>query len=196
MTRLSSHSAGPARSSSEAATTFWEHVRRHAEEWNRQSAPPGSAFGALQPSLRAINSEHDGLQDRTRLMIGYRLPPGYDIAGLRAQLEQWANENAVQISLSGEEAAFQTNRTIPLARAFNTALRATDVKPTFKYKTGTSDMNVVAPVWGQNIVAYGPGDSSLDHTPQEHICIAEYNQAIDVLTAVLRTLTQQGEIVL
>ena len=196
VTRLSSHSAGPARSSSEAATTFWEHVRRHAEEWNRQSAPPGSAFGALQPSLRAINSEHDGLQDRTRLMIGYRLPPGYDIAGLRAQLEQWANENAVQISLSGEEAAFQTNRTIPLARAFNTALRATDVKPTFKYKTGTSDMNVVAPVWGQNIVAYGPGDSSLDHTPQEHICIAEYNQAIDVLTAVLRTLTQQGEIVL
>ncbi len=144
----------------------------------------------LQPySLRyvAINSEHDGLEDRTHLMIGYRLPPDYDIPGLRAQLEQWASENDVQISFSGEEVAFQTNRTIPLARAFNTALRATGVQPTFKYKTGTSDMNVVGPTWGQNIVAYGPGDSSLDHTPQEHIRIAEYNHAIDVFTIVLKT---------
>jgi predicted acetylornithine/succinylornithine family transaminase/N-acetyl-ornithine/N-acetyl-lysine deacetylase len=190
VTRLSSHSAGPAQSGSEAATAFWERVHRHAEEWNGESAPPGSAFGALQPSLRSINSEHDGLEDRTQFMIGYRLPPRYDIAGLRAQLEQWAHEDEIQISLSGEEAAFQTNRTIPLARAFNTALRATDVKPTFKYKTGTSDMNVVAPSWGQNIVAYGPGDSSLDHTPQEHIRIVEYQHAIDVLGAVLRSLSQ------
>ncbi len=185
VTRSSSHSAGPAQSSSEGAAAFWERVHRHAEEWNQQAAPPGSAFAALQPSLRSINSEHDGLEDRTRLMIGYRLPPGYDIAALRAHLEQWAREGDVQISFSGEEAAFQTNRTIPLARAFNSALRAIGVQPTFKHKTGTSDMNVVAPVWGQNIVAYGPGDSRLDHTPQEHIRIAEYHQAIDVLTAVL-----------
>ena len=200
VTRSSSHSAGPAQSSSEGATAFWERVRRHAEEWNQQSAPSGSAFAALQPSLRSINSEHDGLEDRTRLMIGYRLPPGYDITGLRAQLEQWAGEDDIQISFSGEEAAIQTNRTIPLARAFNTALRANGVQPTFKYKTGTSDMNVVAPTWfqypqtemhrGSNIVAYGPGDSRLDHTPQEHIRIAEYHQAIDILTAVLQTLAQ------
>jgi predicted acetylornithine/succinylornithine family transaminase/N-acetyl-ornithine/N-acetyl-lysine deacetylase len=185
VTRSSSHSAGPAQSSSEGATAFWERVRRHAEEWNQQVVPSGSAFAALQPSLRSINSEHDGLEDRTSLLIGYRLPPGFDSAGLRIHLEQWASEDDVQISFSGEEAAFQTNRTIPLARAFNTALRANGVTPTFKYKTGTSDMNVVAPVWGQNIVAYGPGDSRLDHTPQEHISIAEYHQSIDVLTKVL-----------
>ncbi|MBA2392977.1 MAG: [LysW]-lysine hydrolase [Ktedonobacteraceae bacterium] len=190
VTRLSSHSAGPAQSSSEGAATFWERVRRHAEEWNRETVPSGSAFGALQPSLRSINSEHDGLKDRTQFMVGYRLPPGYDIAGLRAQLGQWAREDDIQISLSGEEAAFQTNRTIPLVRAFNSSLRATDVKPIFKYKTGTSDMNVVGPTWGQNIVAYGPGDSSLDHTPQEHIRIAEYQHAINVLSAVLEALAQ------
>jgi len=62
------------------------------------------------------------------------------------------------------------------------------VKTTFKNKTGTSDMNVVGPVWGQNIVAYGPGDSRLDHTPQEHIRITEYTHAIDVLELVLREL--------
>ena len=53
-------------------------------------------------------------------------------------------------------------------------------------------MNVVGPVWGQNILAYGPGDARLDHTPQEHIHIAEYMQAIDVLEFVLRELALQG----
>ena len=55
-------------------------------------------------------------------------------------------------------------------------------------------MNVVGPVWGQNILAYGPGDSSLDHTPNEHISLAEYNHAIDVLQIVLRDLSQQREV--
>jgi N-acetyl-ornithine/N-acetyl-lysine deacetylase len=192
-TRSSSHSAGPLQSSSEVATAFWERVRRSAEEWNQRYAP-NSAFAALQPSLRTINNEHDGLEDRTRLVIGYRLPPNYDIAGLRAQLEQWAGEADAQLSFSGEEVAFQSTRTTPLARAFIAALRARGVQPTFKYKTGTSDMNIVGPHWGQNIVAYGPGDARLDHTPQEHIRIAEYSAGIDVLSAVL--LAQQGEMVL
>ncbi len=188
-TRSSSHSAGPLQSSSEVATAFWERVRRSAEEWNQRFAP-NSAFAALLPSLRTVNSEHDGFEDRTRLFIGYRLPPNCDIAGLRAQLAQWASEADIQLSFSGEEAAFQSTRTTPLARSFSVALRAQGVQPIFKYKTGTSDMNVVGPTWGQNIVAYGPGDSRLDHTPQEHIRIAEYNAGIDVLSAVL--VAQQG----
>jgi predicted acetylornithine/succinylornithine family transaminase/N-acetyl-ornithine/N-acetyl-lysine deacetylase len=184
-TRSSSHSAGPLQSSSEVATAFWERVRRSAEERNQRFAP-SSAFAALQPSLRSINTEHDGLEDRTRLMIGYRLPPNYDIAALRTQLAQWADEADIQLSFSGEEAAFQSTRTTPLARAFIAALRARGIQPTFKYKTGTSDMNVVGPRWGQNIVAYGPGDARLDHTPQEHIRIDEYRVGIDVLSAVLQ----------
>jgi LysW-gamma-L-lysine carboxypeptidase len=35
------------------------------------------------------------------------------------------------------------------------------------------------------MVAYGPGDSALDHTPQEHIEIDEYQRAIKVLTQAL-----------
>jgi LysW-gamma-L-lysine carboxypeptidase len=50
-------------------------------------------------------------------------------------------------------------------------------------------MNVVGSHWGNNIVAYGPGDSRLDHTPQEHIVLSEYLQAIDVLERALRELT-------
>jgi LysW-gamma-L-lysine carboxypeptidase len=101
---------------------------------------------------------------------------------------QWADIDGASISFSGQEAAFQTTRTTPLARSFIAAIRATGGHPTFKHKTGTSDMNVVGLAWGQNIVAYGPGDSHLDHTPQEHITIAEYIHAIDVLELVLKEL--------
>ena len=52
-------------------------------------------------------------------------------------------------------------------------------------KTGSSDLHVVGPVWNCPIVAYGPGDSRLDHTPNEHIDIAEYHQAIAILARVL-----------
>jgi len=56
-------------------------------------------------------------------------------------------------------------------------------------KTGTADMNVVAPHWPDTpVVAYGPGDSSLDHTPNEHIKVNEYLRAIEVLRSVLERL--------
>jgi predicted acetylornithine/succinylornithine family transaminase/N-acetyl-ornithine/N-acetyl-lysine deacetylase len=185
--RSLSHTAGPLQSSNEIAAGFWECIRRHASEWNEQHAG-NSAFASLQPSLRSINSGQDGLEEWTRFTIGYRLPPNYDLAALRSQLEHWAHKEGIHISFSGEEVAYQSTRTTPLARAFIAALRSTGAQPTFKNKTGTSDMNVVGPVWGQNIVAYGPGDSCLDHTPQEHIRIAEYIHAIDVLELVLRGL--------
>jgi N-acetyl-ornithine/N-acetyl-lysine deacetylase len=188
VTRSSSHSAGPLESSSEVATAYWERIRQHVSLWNAEHAP-NSAFAALLPSLRSINSEQDGLADQTRMRIGFRLPPGFDVATFSALLSTWAQEAEVEISLSGVEVAFQSNRTIPLSRAFIQAIRATGSQPTFKNKTGTSDMNVVGPIWGQNIVAYGPGDSRLDHTPQEHIRLDEYQHAIQVLQHVLQNLS-------
>ena len=35
-------------------------------------------------------------------------------------------------------------------------------------------MNVVGPAWGCPIVAYGPGDSRLDHAPNEQVPVREY----------------------
>jgi LysW-gamma-L-lysine carboxypeptidase len=49
-------------------------------------------------------------------------------------------------------------------------------------------MNTVGPVWVCPIVAYGPGDSSLDHTPDEHIDVREFRWGINVLARALETL--------
>src|SRR2546421_436828 len=82
ITRPVHHSAGLQQNSNEVAVAFWNRVRDHAAEWNEQHASD-SAFAALMPSLRSIHSSQDGLEERTQLLIGYRLPPGYDIADLR-----------------------------------------------------------------------------------------------------------------
>jgi predicted acetylornithine/succinylornithine family transaminase/N-acetyl-ornithine/N-acetyl-lysine deacetylase len=188
ISRSYSHSAGPLESSSEAATSYWERIRLYTEQWNAEHSP-NSAFAALLPSLRNINSSQDGLEDLTHMSIGFRLPPNFDFGAFSSLLHTWALENEVVITLSGVEVAFQSTRTTPLARAFIQAIRSTGQQPTFKNKTGTSDMNVVGPIWGQNIVAYGPGDSRLDHTPQEHIRLDEYLHSIQVLQHVLLNLT-------
>jgi LysW-gamma-L-lysine carboxypeptidase len=50
-------------------------------------------------------------------------------------------------------------------------------------------MNIVAPHWKCPILAYGPGDSNLDHTPNEHLSLQEYHLAVEVLKQVLINLT-------
>ena len=89
------------------------------------------------------------------------------------------------LELYGAVPAWTSPRTSPLARAFTAAFRAAELPPRFKHKTGTSDMNVLGPVWQCPIGAYGPGDSTLDHTPDERLVLAEYLRAIEVLQTAL-----------
>jgi LysW-gamma-L-lysine carboxypeptidase len=89
--------------------------------------------------------------------------------------------------LDGVE-CYRAEKNTALVRAFLSAIRKTGGKPGFLVKTGTSDMNVVGPAWGCPILAYGPGDSALDHTPHEHILISEYKRAVEILATALRTL--------
>ena len=123
------------------------------------------------------------MTNRANLHLGLRLPPGCDVDGFR----RWAKGRAVSVTLRwyAHEPAYQNSGHDMLGRAFRVALRKAGLRPRFKLKTGTSDMNVVGPIWRCPIVAYGPGDSSLDHTPNEHIILEEYEQAIEVLVDVL-----------
>jgi LysW-gamma-L-lysine carboxypeptidase len=90
----------------------------------------------------------------------------------------------------GYERAWRAERNSFLVRGFLAAIRDIEpaVRPSFVVKTGTSDMNVVAPAWQCPILAYGPGDSSLDHTPNEHLNLDEYWRAILVLEKALHNL--------
>ncbi len=195
--QASQHTALPGANASEAAVALWNHLAAHAAAYN---ASQPKAFDQVLPSLRRIQSGDDGLKEWCELMIGVRLPMEFGPEALRAAVEQWRTEQtpregdrrspvSVELTFQGPEQAYRSSKDTSLARAFVDAIRAEKLRPVFKLKTGTADFNVVGPVWNCPIVAYGPGDSSLDHTPHEHVAIDEFERAVRVLERVIRRLT-------
>ncbi len=177
------HSAGQTPSAAEQAVAFWNRVAAICAE---MSVGQERAFDQVTPGLRSINAVSDGLYETAKMVIGFRLPPGVSPHEVEARLAGLAAPAEVQFT--GHETAFRAEKNTPVARAFLRAIRAEGGTPAFKVKTGTSDMNVVAPVWRCPIVAYGPGDSALDHTPDEHVPIEDFQKAVRVLTDVLNAL--------
>ena len=118
--------------------------------------------------------------------IVVRLPEGVTARELEGKLRTWCNGATLKFHPS--DPPFQAEKNTPLVRAMLRGIRAEGGRPRFKLKTGTADMNIVGPAWDCPTVAYGPGDSSLDHTPDEHIEINEFHQAIRVLEQALTVL--------
>src|SRR5260370_38247571 len=73
--RPMSHSAGPQQGAGEVAVAFWNRIRDHATNGNRQYAP-NSTFAPLTPSFRSINNSQDEFQEQADPCTGYRLHPG------------------------------------------------------------------------------------------------------------------------
>lgn len=181
----SAHTAGEgALGVADRACRWWESIKSLCEEHNRSHT---RIFDQILPSLRQVNTASDGLHERVHARVGLRLPPHADRQALQAQIAALAQAVGGTVSFFGYEPAYRADRHTPLVRAFTAAIRAVGGRPGFKVKTGTSDMNVVGPAWQCPILAYGPGNSSLDHTPHEHILLDEYLRSIRVLeTALVR----------
>src|SRR5687767_139249 len=182
------HTAGPDASVASVVVDLWNWVTAHAAQAN---AGKDKAFDQLTPSLRRfITATTDAMHDTVDAQFAWRLPVGFDTGTFVKQLEAWPVDLKTRFTFKfrGHEQAWRGDRTNALARSFLAGLRSVDAseKLGFVLKTGTSDMNVVAPVWKCPIVAYGPGDSSLDHTPNEHLQLDEYWKAVNVLEQTLR----------
>lgn len=185
----SAHSAGPEPTAAELGAHWWHDLLRRVETINQGKK---GVFDQVQPRLRTFRTEHDGLHDVARLQIGIRLPPGFDPEQCQQLVNQACAATLTQTEhetrFSGAERAYVADRSSPLARAISSAIRDAGSSPRPRVKTGTADMNVVGPVWNCPILAYGPGDSALDHTPNEHISLREYHTAVRTLTRALEIL--------
>jgi [amino group carrier protein]-lysine/ornithine hydrolase len=208
------HTAGPDVGVATVAVDLWNWVAAYAARYNTDRP---RTFDQFMPSLRRMHTETTlSMDDTIEAQIGIRLPPAFDVAQFARELVTWLSERVggtaelpptlpegagldiqvvgdpatVDLHFRGYEQTWRSERDPLLVRSFLAAIRtvAPEQKAGFVVKTGTSDMNVVAPVWGCPIVAYGPGDSSLDHTPNEHLLLHEYWQAVLVLEQTLRNL--------
>jgi [amino group carrier protein]-lysine/ornithine hydrolase len=208
------HSAGAERLPAERGVAAWSAIEQYCARWNTAQATAGSVFDQLSASLRAFVTADEGAFGAARLSVGVRIPLNAspdrvrdeivrDLAiavgggarnGADARRDAAAGSAAdgdvtLDVRVLGGEPAYRGGKSNPLVRALLGEIRAAGAAPRFVVKTGTADMNVVGPVWPATpIVAYGPGDSSLDHTPREHIDLGEFLRSVAVLRGVLRRL--------
>jgi [amino group carrier protein]-lysine/ornithine hydrolase len=178
------HTAHAGASACETAVETWLAVKAFGELFNEGRQ---KIFEQLLLSLRGMDSGSDGLEQWARLSIGARLPVDLPPEAWYERLREAAA--GAQVEPAGYPVpAWACEKNSALVRAFLNGIRATGGTPGFVYKTGTADLNIVAPVWRCPSLVYGPGDSALDHTPNEHIDLGEYEKAVAVLAAALRHL--------
>jgi len=207
------HTAGPDAGVATVAVDLWNWIAAYAQAFNQDRE---KTFDQFSPSLRVVKTAiDDAMQESVTAQIGIRLPLDFAVDRFTHQLANWAAERigaqspipnhespiapelhlqgpltALSLHFHAHELAWRSDRNSVLVRAFLAAIRevAPTSRPSFVVKSGTSDMNVVGPAWHCPILAYGPGDSALDHTPNEHINLHEYGQAVAVLTQALQNL--------
>jgi LysW-gamma-L-lysine carboxypeptidase len=183
--RSQTHSAGILRTASEAAVNTWLAIQEFAGKFN-QDKP--RVFDQILLTLHGLQSGEDDFWQWATLDLDTRLPPGIT----PEQWYTWLGEVCGDAEV--ERVGFAVPATVcekntPLVRAFLKSIRAQSGTPAFVYKTGTADLNTVIPTWQCPALVYGPGDSTLDHTLDEQVSLAEYEQAVQVLVGALNHLS-------
>lgn len=186
--RAQSHTASAEQTACELAVEIWLAVQAFTGQFNQEKS---REFDKILPTLRGMQSEQDGYEQRAGLTIGARLPVDVPPEQWYARLKDIAR--GAEIAPVGDAiSAWACEKNTRLTRAFLAGIRMHGGVPAFVYKTGTADLNIVAPAWQCPALVYGPGDSALDHTPNERINLVEYQRAVEVLESALRDLTQRS----
>jgi [amino group carrier protein]-lysine/ornithine hydrolase len=176
------HGGTPNPSVPDKGVQFWASVQQYLARHHADKL-----FNALTGKLTRFHTDllPDG-RHHARLEGSIRLPPDCDVTALQEHLT--AHAEGGDVDVQEVLPAVLGDKNSLLARAFIASLREHGHRPRYVRKTGTSDMNVLAPAWGCPVIAYGPGDSTLDHTPRERLSLREYRESIRVLESGLERL--------
>lgn len=184
--RKQTHTASGEQTAPEAAVEMWLKIKSFVDTFNSDKQ---KLFDKLLLTLRGISSDSNGFEQCAKLEVGVRLPVEVAPADWYKKLNEFLSDSHLTIEPTGFAIpAWKGEKNTPLVRAFLSGIRSQGGEPRFVYKTGTADVNIVAPAWKCPAVVYGPGDSSLDHTPSEHIELEEYKKAVKILSASLKGL--------
>lgn len=184
--RGQAHTASGEETAAEAGVEAWLRIKAYVDTFN---ADKQKVFDKLLLTLRGMESDSNEFEQWARLKVGVRLPVDVSPDDWYGKLEEIVGEAEVE-RIGFAVPAWGCEKNTKLVRSFLSGIRSQGGEPRFVYKTGTADLNIVAPVWKCPAVVYGPGDSSLDHTPNEHIDLDDYKNAVDVLVSTLSKLTE------
>jgi LysW-gamma-L-lysine carboxypeptidase len=130
----------------------------------------------------------DGLSVEATMEIQLRVPPEYGLEEVREIAD--AELDIGTVRWYDEVPPVMTSPRTAVARSFRAAIRGQGGDPRLLRKTGTSDMNVFASAWDCPMATYGPGDSELDHAPDEHVSLPEFDRSVAVLEEVCERLLE------
>ena len=184
-TSESGHTSRPENNAIQDAMEWWDRVVAEFEHdefvpvFERVTCKPIGFDGGLSG---------DGLSVEATMDVQLRVPPEYTVAEVREIADGCLDVDIDEyVDWHDEVEPVMRSPRNPVARAFRAAIRQHDGDPRLLRKTGTSDMNVFAHHWDCETISYGPGDSDLDHAPNEHLVLDEYDKAV----AVLETATER-----
>lgn len=183
------HSAGPHGGVAERAFAWWSAVRDRVE---RESADREGPFERAQATIQAVRTESDGLVDRATMLVGFRLPTWMRAEDAERMVRGVEAGSPTSLGAFGHTPAHRVERSCEPAVALSAAIADEGGRARPVVKTGTSDMNTLAARWSCPTVAYGPGDSALDHTPRERLSIEEYLRSVRVVRGAVEALTRAG----
>ncbi|QFU81932.1 [LysW]-lysine hydrolase [Natronorubrum aibiense] len=184
-TSESGHTSRPDPNAIQHAVRWWSAVEAHFE---------GGEYEPVfeQVTTKPVDIEggvsDDGLSVEATMDVQLRVPPALDVETVREAAE--AELEVGTVTWKDKVPPVMTSPRTEVARAFRVAIRNEDEEPRLLRKTGTSDMNIYAGAWDCPMVTYGPGNSDLDHAPDERLSLSEYDQSVSILERVSRTLSE------
>jgi len=180
----------------EKAYEVWEHIKNSYPPLEKQESP----FQALTACLTKVSGgrANSVIPFESEMHLDIRIPPQFTSAQVFEETQKviakyQADNPKVTVKATMEDSVepFEVNKSSPLVHAFSASVRKVLNKPaTLLRKTGTGDMNILGKAMNLPIVTYGPGDSHLDHTTEEHIVIAEYLDSIQIYKETLLKLSE------
>lgn len=175
------HLSAPSASTADRAV---EWIRGLQEEVARRHG--ASAFRSLTFKIVSITTATDGGAERVEAIVDLRIPPGTRAESLLSELPRDGAPERIEPLVQLDP--YEGDRLDPVVAALSHGIRALGGRPTLWRKTGTSDLNLVAPAWKVRGAAYGPGDSRLDHTDGEFLEIEDLERSVRVLAHAFEEL--------
>lgn len=175
------HGAHPQPSAADELIRFWSGLCADLAVDGR--------FDGVQARLDHLSSRTDHLHDVAAAEFNLRIPWGRFADDAAARLEARGRTQDVEVEIRETVEPAQSGRANSLVAAYVQALRRRGSTVRFTRKSGTSDFALLqAKFPGIPILAYGPGDAALDHTPHERLPLDELRTAIEVHRSALATL--------